>query len=257
MNFKIRITNIVTLAIIATLSVTFTVNAEESNNNVGGVDGDGASIKGVIKFEGKKAARKPIRVQSDAYCVQYYGDNPPLKETFIFGEEGTLANVFVWISEGVDSDAYEAPETPGTIKQLGCMYVPHVSGVMVNQQVDITNDDDTIHNVKTKYFNFAQNTKGMVESKKFRKPEFPVEFQCDVHAWMSAYLHVVDHPFFAVTNSDGTFQLNGLPAGEYTVKVWHEFKRFKPTEETLTVTIAEGESKEIEFTYKPPVRKKK
>ena len=72
-----------------------------------------------------------------------------------------------------------------------------------------------------------------------------VPFKCDVHRWMNAYVGVLDHPFFAVTGADGTFELKGLPPGTYTIEAWHE----KLGTQTQTVTIGEKETKDVAFTF--------
>ena len=72
-----------------------------------------------------------------------------------------------------------------------------------------------------------------------------VKVKCDVHGWMSSYLGVVPHPFFAVTGDDGSFELKGLPPGEYTVEAWHEVYGTK----TAEVTVADRDAQEITFTF--------
>ena len=104
---------------------------------------------------------------------------------------------------------------------------PHVFGVQVGQPVTIVNSDPTLHNVHAVpkangEFNFGQAIKGMKTTRMFDKPEVMVPFRCDVHGWMAAYGGVVSHPFFAVSNADGSFEIKGLPAGTYTIEVWHE-----------------------------------
>lgn len=226
--------------------------------NVGGVDQPGATIKGVVKFSGRQAKRKPIRMSADKYCESVHSaENPPLSEQYVFGDNDTLQNVFVWISKGLEGKTFTPPATKVVMDQHGCTYVPHVVGVMVNQEFDIHNSDNTLHNVKviTNHngsFNEGMPVKDMVLAKKFTKPEMAMPFKCDVHPWMTAYVHVMEHPFFAVTQQDGTFTILGLPPGEYEVSVWHEFDKFTPDHAKVTVTLAEGQTKEVTFTYTPP-----
>jgi len=73
-----------------------------------------------------------------------------------------------------------------------------------------------------------------------------VPFKCDVHGWMNAWVGVLDHPYYAVTSADGSFSLKGLPPGTYTIEAWHE----KLGTQTQTVTVAEKESKDVQFTFK-------
>jgi hypothetical protein len=86
----------------------------------------------------------------------------------------------------------------------------------------------------------------METTRTFDKPEVMVPFKCDVHGWMSAHGGVVPHPFFAVTKSDGTFEITGLPAGTYTIETWHE--RFGP--QTQQVTVDGTGAGAADFSYK-------
>jgi plastocyanin len=230
--------------------------------NVGGIDQDGGTIKGVVKFSGRQAKRKRHRVDADAYCAHAHADKPLLKEKFVFGKDETLQNVFVYVSKGLEGKKFDPPTEKLTIDQKGCQYVPHVAGVVVDQTVEILNSDDTAHNVKllskkNGKQNNAMPAKGMVLKKKFGKAEMKVEYRCDVHPWMSAYVHVMEHPFFAVTQDDGTFTIRGLPPGKYELSVWHEFKVFKPDKPSVMVEVAAGKAAEVTFTYAPKKKRKK
>ncbi|MGE3842373.1 MAG: carboxypeptidase regulatory-like domain-containing protein, partial [Vicinamibacterales bacterium] len=109
----------------------------------------------------------------------------------------------------------------------GCRYVPHVFGVQVGQTVRIANKDATLHNVHARpkanlQFNFGQPAAVPPATRVFDQPEVMVPFRCDLHSWMNAYAGVVAHPFFAVTDEAGRFQIKGLPDGTYTIGAWHE-----------------------------------
>ena len=73
-----------------------------------------------------------------------------------------------------------------------------------------------------------------------------VPFKCDVHGWMNAYVGVVEHPYFAVTDKDGKFSLKGLPPGTYTIEAWHE----KLGTQTAKVTLGAKETKDANFSFK-------
>ncbi len=212
----------------------------------------GGTIKGVVKFDGRQAKRKPIRMSADAYCDGAHSDKA-LDERYVFGDNDTLQNVFVWVSKGASA---KAASGKAKVDQVGCVYTPHVSGVVVNQELDIVNSDNTLHNVKMNSssngsFNEGMPVKGMVITKKFSKPEAGIPFKCDVHPWMGAFVHVVEHPFFAVSGKDGSFAIEGLPAGDYELSVWHEFDKFGPDQETMKVSVGGSETKEVTFTYGP------
>ena len=81
--------------------------------------------------------------------------------------------------------------------------------------------------------------------KKFDGPAAVIKFKCDVHPWMTGYVAVTDHPFFAVTGDDGSFTIPSVPAGTYTIEAWHE----KLGAKTASVTLGAKESKEITIGF--------
>jgi plastocyanin len=173
------------------------------------------------------------------------------KEEIVVGAGNGLANVFVYVKEGV-SGTYPAPATPVVLDQKGCAYRPHVFGVMTGQPIDILNSDDTLHNVHAipevnKAFNQGMPVPGSKVSKSFTKPEVMVRIKCDVHGWMSSWAGVLPHPFFAVSGEDGSFTIKGLPAGTYVIEAWHE----KLGTQTQKVTVGENEAKSAAFAFKP------
>jgi len=213
-------------------------------------DGPG-SVTGKISFDGEPPARAVIRMAADPNCKA--GPESRSETTIVSADRG-LKNVFVYVKDGLGNAVYETPTTPITLDQVGCRYEPHVFGVFVGQPVAIKNSDMTLHNVHAvpttnAEFNFGQpNEQAPIVTKMFDKPEIGVSFQCDVHGWMRAYANVVTHPFFAVTQDDGSFEIKGLPAGTYTIEAWHE----KLGKQTQQVTISDGApAATAAFTFKP------
>ncbi len=225
--------------------------------NVGGVEGgSGGSIKGIVKFEGKQHKQREIDTSADTYCATAHSSAPLLDERFIFGDNDTLENVFVWVSKGLEGKTFPQPAWKAVIEQQGCSYHPHVQGVLVNQDLEIHNGDPTLHNVEynpknNPVFNGAMPVKDMNIVKRFPHAELPIVFKCAVHPWMTAYVMVMENPFFAVTQKDGTFEIKGLPPGEYELSVWHEFPHFAPDQEHMTVKVEDGKASEVTITYAP------
>jgi plastocyanin len=142
---------------------------------------------------------------------------------YVVGKDGGLANVFVYLK---DAKAAPATGVEPELDQLGCMYEPYVMGVVAGQKFKVKNSDATLHNVHAtpklnKEFNIGQPLKGQVTEKTFDQPEVLVRMKCDVHPWMFAYIGVVEHPYFAVTDKEGNFKISGVPDGKYTVVAYH------------------------------------
>ena len=214
----------------------------------------GGSITGTITFEGKAPKMKPLKVDADPICVAN-NEIAPKKEWLILDENKGVKNVLVFITEGLNID-YSPPEEPMVIDQKGCIYSPHVVGIMAGQQLDILNNDGTLHNIHAlpkvnKEFNKAQPRSKKKLSVKFEKPEAPFKIKCDVHPWMGAYIGVFDHPCYSVSANDGTFEISGLNPGTYIIEAWHE----KLGSQTVTVTVEDSTATQ-DFTFKRPPKKK-
>jgi plastocyanin len=183
-----------------------------------------STITGSVKYEGTAEKPRVVRMDSDPLCMP---EGPSTSEVLLVGPGNGLQNAFVYVKDGLGDHKFTAPQTPVVLDQKGCKYSPHVFGVQLGQPVIIVNSDPTLHNVHAvpkanAEFNFGQAVKGMKTTRTFDKQEVMVPFRCDVHGWMAAYAGVLPHPYFAVSNADGTFEIKGLPAGTYTVEVWHE-----------------------------------
>ena len=212
------------------------------------------SISGRIKFEGKGPKMKPLRIDADPICVAN-NEVSPRKEWLILDENNGIKNVLVFVTEGLNNE-YTPPEEPVVLDQKGCVYSPHVMGIMAGQPLDILNNDGTLHNIHAlpkvnKEFNKAQPRSKKKLSVKFEKPEAPFKIKCDVHPWMGAYIGVFDHPCYSVSENDGTFEISGLNPGTYVIEAWHE----KLGSQTVTVTV-EDSTVTQDFTFKRPPKKK-
>lgn len=197
------------------------------------------TLSGKVAFTGTASAAQTLDMNADPTCAGAHS-GPVSSEEVVVNPNGTLKNVFVYVKEGLEGKTVPpAPATPVDLDQKGCQYHPHVFGVRVGQPVNIMNSDPTLHNVhgmpaKSKEFNIGMPIQNMKLPRKFDAPEVMVKFKCDVHPWMSAYAGVMDHPFFAVTGEEGTFEIKDLPAGTYVVEAWHE--KYGVQTQTLTVT---------------------
>ncbi len=206
-------------------------------------------IKGVVSLEGEAPKNQPIKMNADPVCVKQNKD-AQFSETFAVSD-GKIANVFVYVKDGLGNYVYDTPTEPVKLDQNGCRYTPHVFGVRVGQPVEIMNSDPTLHNIHAipkanSEFNNGQPIQGMKMTHTFDKPEVMVPFKCDVHGWMNAYAGVMEHPYYAVTGTDGSFELKSLPPDTYTIEAWHE----KLGTQEVKVTIGPKETKDANFTFK-------
>jgi plastocyanin len=208
-------------------------------------------VKGTVTVDGAVPKNEPIKMNADPVCVQE-NKTPQFQETYMVGSDGkSLANVFVYVKDGLGNYVYDTPTQPATIDQKSCRYHPHVFGMRVGQPLEIINSDPTLHNIhampkSNAEFNNGQPIQGMKMTHTFDKQEVMVPFKCDVHGWMNAYVGVVNHPYFAITDKDGKFDLKDVPPGTYTIEAWHE----KLGTATQSVTLGQKDTKDISFTFK-------
>jgi plastocyanin len=211
----------------------------------------GGSISGTVGFTGEAPQRRALKMSADPACEAANAGKTRLGEAMVIND-GKVQNVFVYVKDGLGDAKFDVPAEPVEMDQNGCMYTPHVVGAMAGQTIVIKNSDATLHNVhslpeNSKPFNSAMPMKGMTIKKKFSEPEVMVRMKCDVHPWMSAYIGVLPHPFYSVSAEDGTFKIDGLPAGTYTIEAWHE----KLGTQTQSVTVGDGGSATADFSFAP------
>jgi plastocyanin len=198
------------------------------------------TITGEVKFVGAVPERKPIQVSKDHdYCGQTLPD-----DSFLVGRGGALKNVVVYI----DAPGVRPPPSgkSNILDTDGCSFVPRVTAMAMGEKLIIHNSDPKLHIVhsyldKKTVFNLAVPFKNhqMEITHKLKNPGL-LEVHCDTHAWMRGYIHVFEHPFFAVTDDKGWFAVPSVPAGVYTLKAWHEKTGLRSIEITVP---EEGETR--------------
>ena len=211
-----------------------------------------ATLTGVVKYEGEAPKFKEIKMDADPVFLTHH-NNPVYPQILLLGEDNAMGNVFVHIVSGLSGGKFPPPDQPVVLNQKGCMYDPHVLGVRVGQALKVLNPDGTLHNVhglpkENEEFNIAMPKFRKEITRTFDKPEFMFPMKCDVHPWMGAWVSVMDHPFFSVTKEDGKFRIEDLPAGEYEIEAWHE----KLGTKKATIVVAEGDTKEVNFSFSKP-----
>ena len=210
-----------------------------------------ATITGTVKLDG--TAPKPVRLKtdSDPYCSKAHASSPLESEEVVVDKNNDLANVVVYIKSGLEGRTFPTPATSVELDQSGCEYKPHVVAVMVNQPLSIVNSDQTTHNIhptpaNNPDWNKSQPPGADKITDSFAREEIAIPVKCNVHSWMKSYIAVLKSPFFAVTKADGTFEIKGLPPGEYTITAWQE--KLGSTDQKITV--GPKETKKVDFSIK-------
>lgn len=206
-----------------------------------------AVVTGTVRLVGTAPELPPIVMGADPKCESKH-DGPVANQAVIVGADGGLGNVLVsvrWTGGPVG-----APREPKVVDQQGCMYTPRVLGVHTGQPLRFLNSDGILHNVHSTSevnpaFNRAMPGAITQTDVTLEQPEDPFLVKCDVHPWMASYVMVLDHPFYAVSDPGGGFEIGGLPAGTYEIVAWHE--RFGA--QTTTVTVEDGGAATADFTF--------
>lgn len=206
-----------------------------------------ATISGTVTFTGTAPDPTPIDMSEEPVCADKHTEQPvnqPVKVT-----DGNLANVFVFVSEGLGDRSFPTGSAV-VLDQDGCEYHPHVLGIQTGQDLTIRNSDAVLHNINTQStanrpFNISQPQAGMETNRSFNTAEIMIPVKCDVHGWMNAFIGVTGHPYHAVTATDGTFTIEGLPPGDYVIEAWHETLGAQ----TMNVSVGEAETGTADFGY--------
>lgn len=203
------------------------------------------TITGTVSFTGAVAKLPSLDMSQDPACPP-----EPQAPDVVSVKSGKLANVFVYVKEGLPQASFSTSSQPVTLDQKGCRYVPHVLGMMTRQKLRVLNDDNAQHNIhpmpkENAEWNESQMPHGDPIEKTFDHPEVMMPVQCNQHPWMKAYVNVLSHPYFAVTTTDGTFEIKDLPPGEYTLAAVHE----KFGERTMKVNVGKQETAHADFSF--------
>lgn len=208
------------------------------------------TVTAMVKFEGDVPAAEMITITGDPKCVSENGAPQRAEERIVVGEGQALQNVFVYVKDGLTAYGFPVPTEPVLLDQDKCRYTPRVLGVRVGQALEVRNSDPLLHNVRSngvinQAFNKSTPVEGVSFMHTFATREVMVPFKCDVHGWMSAYVGVLDHPYFGTTAADGKVVLGNLPPGTYTIEAWHESLGTREQQ----ITIGARESKDVSFAF--------
>jgi plastocyanin len=207
------------------------------------------SVYGTISFHGKVPERRMIDMAADPVCDEI-NRSPQTGDVIV--TDGKLANVFVYVKteRALEEFSFEAPSQSAVLEHKKCQYVPHALGIQVGQTLSVVNGDPTTHNTNVQTiinrpWNVSQPPGGEPILKQFSLAEMFIPFKDNQHPWEKAWVGVFAHPFFAVSKRDGSYRIDGLPPGSYTLVAWHE----KYGEQQIAIAVAQGEQKTQDFIF--------
>lgn len=214
---------------------------------------DWGSIRGQIVVEGE-IPRVPKRNAVPRANVLFAEVEP--EDLLIHPDSKGLANVFVYLRkkpESIHPDLVELQQKSVEMKVQNGRYVPHALLCRTGQEIRVRNEDAVNHNVRTFPVKNVKNQPVNLLLKPNAGDEvllkakvaesLPFKITSDFYPWMSSFCVVVDHPYAAVTDENGRFQINNLPAGEHSFSVWHERVGF--LDKDFKVTVPAGEPIEL------------
>jgi plastocyanin len=207
------------------------------------------SVAGIVKFEGTPHRARVINMAAVPNCAKMHS-SPAMTEDVALGENGTLQNAVVYLRGNFSRYAFDSATSPAMMDQKGCTYGPHVIALMTGQQLQITNSDQAAHNINAapklnRRWNESQPPGASPITEVFARSEIGIPIRCNIHPWMKAYISVFSNPYFKVTRQDGSFKIDNVPPGTYTLMAWHEF--YGTTEKT--VTLRENQHDVVNFTF--------
>jgi len=215
---------------------------------IAGQGGTG-TIVGHVHYMGQTPVNPIIRMGADPRCNKLYVGKRPTAQTFVVGADGAFANVLVSLDGSFPSTP--VPTTPVVLNQKDCLYAPRVLGARIGQTLQVTNEDPTDHNVHSlskagNDFNRTQLINGKPFDFTLKAGEL-LRITCDNHSWMTAYVAIMDNPYYSVSGADGSFTIANVPAGMQTVKAWHEVMGMQ----THMVDVQAGKTTMVDFTFAP------
>ena len=204
-----------------------------------------SALEGRVVYQGSEIP-KPTRIRNTT-DPEHCGPSHTLEDVLISAEHGGIQNVVVSLAEvPMAAESRPAPSRL-VLDNASCRFDPHVAVLTTGSILEATNSDRFFHSVHV-YGLFNINVGlGPGQSKVIRTLSRPGRFvvRCDVHGWMRAYLWVEDHPYHAVSTEDGSFRIEDVPAGSYTLSAWHEVLG----RQELTVAFREGEVSHLNLVY--------
>lgn len=207
-----------------------------------------ATVSGMVSFSGDVPRFPLVNMSAEPDCIKLHGGRVPSDRVVV--NDGKLQHVLVWVSQGLEGKRFPVRTEMVSLDQDGCIYKPHVVAVQMGQALNITNSDPTTHNVhplprENREWNKSQTSGAPAINYTFPRAEIKIAVKCNIHPWMQAYIHVVQHPYFAVTDAEGKFEIGNLPPGSYTLQAVHE----RLGQQESEITIGPSGNQQVDFAF--------
>lgn len=185
-------------------------------------------VHGKVTLRGTPPPNKAFKM--DPTCGGFHAQNQFEMPFYVVAKDGGLKDAVVFIREGAGNRSHPTPREIAVLDQINCFFTPYVTAIQTGQTLQVRNSDSLMHNVHStpmntaggnREMNLAQVVKGARDNFVFPATEMFIRFKCDVHQWMFSYVSVFDHPYYAVTDETGSFEIPNLPPGEYVLEAVH------------------------------------
>ena len=208
------------------------------------------SISGQVRFEGPVPAPTTLQLGGWSACRVQHPDGLPTAADLLV-RDGKLQNALVSITRGLGERVFAVPQEPVHSDQRGCVFIPRILTVRVDQPLRFVNSDPIAHNVhgwpqRAQAWNLSLGVMGASQTIRIHTPENIIPVTCDIHGWMRAYVAVFDHPYFALTDAEGKFFLSKVPPGAYVLEAWHERLGVQRTR----IELGPQEQRALVFTFR-------
>ena len=213
-------------------------------------------VEGVVKWHGPLPQLEPIPVSKDPHvCAEHGRHERPSEQLIVNPLNGGIKDSVVHlVGKFQHGKPLSELKHPDTLNQRLCSYQPRVMVLPMGTRLAMTSDDEVGHNIRmagATQMNLAIS-KGKRIKRRLQRPGV-IQLACDIHPWMSGYIHVVKHPYYAITDSDGRFELTDVPAGTHKIRLWHEAwwqtqdKASKPLVAKRSFLVEAGKTTQVTF----------
>lgn len=203
------------------------------------------TIQGRILFRGETIPRSTVI--ANGTDPEFCGSHQSFEDMLISPKTRGIRNVIVALA-GAEAVAASPPATTKLIlRNRRCQFEPHAAVLTTGSTVEALNHDPIFHTTHLYYGSLSKNLAlavGGKASQVVSRPGFVI-VKCDIHGWMKAFIRVDPHPFHAVSDAEGRFEIRDVPPGTYTLETWHE----SLGEQKLPVTVRAGTAEFVEIAY--------